>query len=469
MFESITNSLDSIFSKLNSRGRLTESNIRDGLREVRVALLEADTNFKVVKDFIENVTQRAVGDDVIKSISPGQQVVKIVQDEIEQLMGPVDSTIAFDDKGLTVIMLVGLQGSGKTTTSAKLAKLIANKGKKPMLVAADIQRPAAIEQLKVLGKQLDIPVFSREGIKVVKICRRAYEAAQKEERDVLIIDTAGRLHVDTAMMSELQEIKETVNPAHIFFVSDAMTGQDAVNSAKEFNDQLGFDGVILSKLDGDTRGGAALSIKSVTGKPIKFVGIGEKLDNLEEFHPDRMASRILGMGDVVSLVERAQNAISADDAEDLSKKIRDDSLTLDDFLNQLQQVKKMGPLKDIMGMIPGLGKKMEGMDINTDQLKNVEAVIRSMTGEERTNPDIIDGGRRNRIANGSGTTVQDINLLLKQFKQMRKMLRYIGNDESALESAMTNSPVAGRLKLGGKLKKKIRARKKKIRKNKKKH
>lgn len=469
MFENITNSLETVFSKLSGRGRLTESNIKDGLREVRVALLEADTNFKVVKEFIEKVTHRAVGEDVIKSVSPGQQIIKIVHDEIEHLMGPVDSTIQFKDKDITVLMLVGLQGSGKTTTSAKLAKLIEHKGKKPMLVAADIQRPAAIEQLKILGKQIDIPVFFKEGTRVVKICKKAYDAAKNEGRDVLIIDTAGRLHIDTEMMNELKEIKEAVNPTQIYFVCDAMTGQDAVNSAQEFNDQLGFDGVILSKLDGDTRGGAALSIKAVTGKPIKFIGVGERIDKLEEFHPDRMASRILGMGDVVSLVERAQNAISIDDAEKLSKKIREDSLTLDDFLDQLQQVKKMGPLKEIMGMIPGLGKRMEGMDVDVDQLKNVEAIIRSMTKKERLNPEIIDGGRRNRIADGSGTTAQNINLLLKQFKQMKKMLKQIGDNESAFESVMTNSPVANRLKLGSKLRKKIQARKKKSPKDKKKH
>ncbi len=468
MFESITGSLDSIFSKLSSRGRLTESNIKDGLRDVRVALLEADTNFKVVKEFIETVTQRAVGEDVIKSVSPGQQIVKIVHDEIERLMGPVDSTIQFNDNGITVIMLMGLQGCGKTTTAAKLAKLLTSKGKKPMLVAADIQRPAAIEQLKILGKQIDVPVYSKEGARVVKICKRAFDAAKQEERDVLIIDTAGRLHIDNELMSELKEVKDVTNPTHTFFVCDAMTGQDAVNSAQEFNNQLGFDGVILSKLDGDTRGGAALSIKAVTGKPINFIGVGEKIDKLEEFHPDRMASRILGMGDVVSLVERAQSAISTDEAEKLSKKIRDDSLTLDDFLSQLQQVKKMGPLKEIMGMIPGLGKKMEGMEVDENQLQSVEAVIRSMTTMERANPDIIDGGRRNRIANGSGTTVQSVNMLLKQFKQMRKMLKHIGSNENAFESVMGDSPVGNQLKLTGKLKKKIRAKKKKIRKSKKK-
>lgn len=469
MFESITSSFESAFSKLSGRGRLTESNIKEGLREVRVALLEADTNFKVVKGFIDKVTERAVGGDVIKSVTPGQQIIKIVHDEIEKLMGPVDSTINFKDEGLTVLMLVGLQGSGKTTTSAKLAKMIVSKGHKPMLVAADIQRPAAIEQLKVLGKQIDVPVFSKDGMKVSKICKRGLEAAKSEERDVLIIDTAGRLHIDEDMMQELKDVKKMVNPDQVYFVCDAMTGQDAVNSAQEFNNQLGFDGVILSKLDGDTRGGAALSIKAVTGKPIKFIGVGEKLEKLEEFHPDRMASRILGMGDVVSLVEKAQNAISVDDAEKLSKKVREDSLTLEDFLDQLQQVKKMGPLKEIMGMIPGFGKKMEGMDVDGDQLKKVEAVIRSMTSKERLTPELIDGSRKNRIARGSGTTTQDVNMLLKQFKQMRKLLKQISTDQSALESVMSASPVPGQMKLGSKLlRKKIKVKRKKVRKNKKK-
>lgn len=468
MFESITSSLESVFSKLSGRGRLTESNINEGLREVRVALLEADTNFKVVKEFVAKVTERAIGEEVIKSVTPGQQIIKIVHDEIEKLMGPVDSSIKFEESGITVVMMVGLQGSGKTTTTAKLAKMIESKGRKPMLVAADIQRPAAIEQLKVLGKQINVPVFSKEGMKVSKICKRGLEAAKNEDCDVLIIDTAGRLHIDDEMMHELKEVKNAVNPHQVYFVCDAMTGQDAVNSAKEFNNQLGFDGVILSKLDGDTRGGAALSIKAVTGKPIKFIGVGEKLEKLEEFHPDRMASRILGMGDVVSLVEKAQNAISADDAEKLSKKIREDSLTLEDFLDQLQQVKKMGPLKEIMGMIPGFGKKMEGLDVDGDQLKNVEAVIRSMTSSERQNPEIIDGSRKNRIAIGSGTTPQDVNLLLKQFKQMRKLLKQIGTDESSLESVMNASPIAGQLRLGNKLRKKLKVKRKKLRKNKRK-
>lgn len=363
MFESITGSLDTIFNKLRGKGRLTEENIKEGLREVRVALLEADTNYLVVKDFIQKVIDRAVGDEVIRSVAPGQQIVKIVHDEMITLMGAGDSSIPYVDGDITILMLVGLQGSGKTTTSGKLANLIASKGRRPLLVAADVQRPAAIEQLQVLGKQLNIPVFSEKGVTPVKICRGAVTFAKANNHDVVILDTAGRLHIDEELMLELNEINKKVKPTQIYFVCDSMTGQDAVNSAKEFNVQFGLDGVILTKLDGDTRGGAALSIKAVTGKPIKFVGVGEKLDKLEEFHPDRMASRILGMGDVVSLVEKAQKVINEEDAAKLEKKIKDGSLSLDDFLNQLQQIRKMGPLKDIMGMIPGLGKKMKGMQV----------------------------------------------------------------------------------------------------------
>ncbi|HHT9126682.1 MAG TPA: signal recognition particle protein [Candidatus Brocadiia bacterium] len=426
MFESISKSFESVFSKLRGRGRLTESNIQDGLREVRTALLEADVNYKVVKEFIERVTQRAIGEDVIKSVTPGQQIVKIVHDEIEQLMGPVDSTIPFANGEPTVIMLVGLQGSGKTTTAGKLAKLVQSKGRKPMLIAADVQRPAAIEQLKVLGQQLNVPVYSEQGVRPVKICQRALNHAKENGVDVLLLDTAGRLHIDQELMAELKEIKEKLKPHQIYFVCDSMTGQDAVNSAKAFNEQLNLDGVILSKLDGDARGGAALSIKAITGKPIKFVGTGEKLDRIEEFHPERMASRILGMGDVVSFVERAQQAINMEEAGKLEQKLMEDTLTLEDFLSQLQQVKKMGPLKEILGMIPGIGSRMQGMEVDEGQMKRVEAIIRSMTVDERVRPDIIDGSRKQRIARGSGTNPQEVNLLLKQFKQMKKMFKQIG-------------------------------------------
>ncbi|MEK7699175.1 MAG: signal recognition particle protein [Planctomycetota bacterium] len=433
MFEAITNNFENVFRKLRGKGRLTESNIKEGLHEVRLALLEADVNYRVVKDFIQHVTDRAVGEEVIKSIAPGQQVIKIVHDELVKLMGESDTTIPFKDGEPTLIMLMGLQGSGKTTSAGKLAKLIQSKGKKPLLVAADVQRPAAIEQLKVLGRQIDVPVYFEDHSQAVKICKNALKYAKEQASDVVIFDTAGRLHIDEDLMAELKDIKANIAPHQIYFVCDSMTGQDAVNSAKEFDAQMGFDGVILTKLDGDTRGGAALSIRAVTGKPIKFVGIGEKLDRLEEFHPDRMASRILGMGDIVSLVERAQQAINLEEAEKLSKKISDDSIGLDDFLNQLQQIKKMGPLKEVLGMIPGLGNKMDGLNVDEKQLQRVEAVIRSMTPEERSLPDIINGNRRLRIANGSGTTIQDVNQLLKQFRSMKKMMKVLKGSEKGFK------------------------------------
>lgn len=433
MFESITSSLEGIFSKLRGKGRLTDANIKDGLHEVRLALLEADVNYKVVKEFVQHVTERAVGEEVIKSVTPGQQVIKIVHDELIKLMGESDTSIPFKDEVPTLIMLVGLQGSGKTTTAGKLARLVLTKGKKPLMVAADVQRPAAIEQLKVLGQQLGIPVYSEGDSQPVKICKNAIKYATEHGNNVVIFDTAGRLHVDDELMSELKEIKEELSPHQIYFVCDSMTGQDAVNSAKEFNIQLGFDGVILTKLDGDTRGGAALSIRSVTGKPIKFVGIGEKLDRLEEFHPDRMASRVLGMGDVVSLVERAQQAMDLEEAQKLTRKIQDDSLSLDDFLTQLQQIKKMGPLKEVLGMIPGMGNKMDGLNVDEKQLVKVEAIIKSMTMEERKIPDMVNGSRRNRIACGSGTTVQDVNQLLKQFRSMKRLMKHFKGNEKGLK------------------------------------
>lgn len=433
MFEAISNSFESVFSKLRGKGRLTESNIKDGLHEVRLALLEADVNYKVVKEFIQHVTERAVGEEVIKSIAPGQQVIKIVHDEMIKLMGDSDTTIPFKEGDQTLIMLVGLQGSGKTTTAGKLAKLIISKGRKPLLVAADIQRPAAVEQLKVLGQQLDIPVYFEANSQPVRICKNAVKHARENLNDVVIFDTAGRLHIDDELMLELREIKEKLAPHQIYFVCDSMTGQDAVNSAKEFNTQLGFDGVILTKLDGDTRGGAALSVKAVTGKPVKFVGIGEKLDRLEEFHPDRMASRILGMGDIVSLVEKAQQSIDLEEAQKLTRKIQNDTLGLDDFLAQLQQIKKMGPIKEVLGMIPGIGNKMDGMNVDEKQLQRVEAIIRSMTIAERLNPDVINGSRRQRVATGSGTTIQDVNQLLKQFKSMKKLMKHFKGNEKSLK------------------------------------
>jgi len=433
MFESITNSLENVLGKFRGKGRLTEGNIKDGLHEVRLALLEADVNYKVVKDFIKHVTERAVGEEVIKSVAPGQQVIKIVHDELVKLMGESDTSIPFKDSGQSIIMLAGLQGSGKTTTAGKLAKLILSKGKAPLLVAADIQRPAAIEQLKILGKQLEVHVYFEKALRPVKICKNAVNYAKENGYDLVILDTAGRLHIDNELMTELKEIKQQLCPDQVYFVCDAMTGQDAVNSAREFDTQLGLDGVILSKLDGDTRGGAALSIRAVTGKPIKFVGIGEKLDRLEEFHPDRMASRILGKGDVVSLVERAQQAIDIEEAQKLNKKLQTDTLSLEDFLTQLQQVKKMGHIKEVLGMLPGMGNKMNNFNVDENQLKKVEAIIKSMTFKERINPEIINGSRRQRVAKGSGTTIQDVNQLLKQFKSMKKFMKQFKGNEKSLK------------------------------------
>ena len=425
MFESISKSLNDVFKKFRSKGMLTEDNIKEGLREVRMALLEADVSFKVVRDFIKAVTERAIGQDVIKSVSPGQQIVKIVNDELVRLMGPTDPSIPYNDNGVTVIMLCGLQGSGKTTTAGKLAKYIRKQGRRPMLVAADTQRPAAIDQLKVLGDQLDVPVFSEPTFTPPAICKMSIRNAETNGCDVVILDTAGRLHIDDALMAELRQIDKKVSPQLKLLVADAMTGQDAVNSAKEFNDQLDIDGVILTKLDGDARGGAALSIKAVTGKPIKFVGVGEKLDRLEEFHADRMAGRILGMADVVGFVEKAQETIDQEQAQEIQKRLLKGKFTFDDFLNQLQQVKKMGPLQDLLSMV-GLGG-MPGVDeMGENELPRLEATIRSMTPEERRHPETINGSRRRRIAEGSGNEIQDVNALLKQFKQMRKMMKGLG-------------------------------------------
>ncbi|MEE9585223.1 MAG: signal recognition particle protein [Candidatus Brocadiales bacterium] len=425
MFESISGTLEGIFDKLRGRGRLSKQNVQDGLREVRTALLEADVNYRVVKDFIKHVSEKAEGEEVIKSVTPGQQIVKIIHDELVNIMGPVGPTLTFREGGPTVVMLVGLQGGGKTTTTAKLAKLVMSKGRKPLLVAADVKRPAAVKQLKVLGKQLGAPVYSEDSGQPTTICQRAVDYAKENSLDVIILDTAGRLHIDEELMDELRDIRDKVEPSHIYYVCDAMTGQDAVNSAKEFNSNLEFDGAILTKLDGDTRGGAALSIKAVTGKPVKFVGVGEKLDKLEEFHPDRMASRILGMGDVVTLVEKAKAVTDEEQAKSFARKIKDDTLTLDDFMDQLQQLKKMGPLQDLLGMIPGMGKKLEGLDVDDRQMNRTEAIMQSMTKEERQKPDVIGGSRRTRIAKGSGTTTQDVNQLLKQFKFVKKMLKQV--------------------------------------------
>jgi signal recognition particle subunit SRP54 len=431
MFEDLTIKLEGIFKKLRGQGRLSESNINDALKEVRRALLEADVNYKVVKDFVSQVEAKAIGEEVLRSITPGQQVIKIVYDELTDLLGKERVEVRFSPQPPTIFMLVGLQGSGKTTACGKLARYYRKKGRFPLLVAADVYRPAAVDQLKILGKSLDLPVFSANK-NPVKICEDSIDQAKKDGRDLVIIDTAGRLHIDEPLMQELLDIKKAVSPQEIVLVADAMTGQDAVNIAKTFEEKIGLDGIFLTKMDGDARGGAALSIRAVTGKPIKFVGTGEKLDALEMFHPDRMASRILGMGDVVSLVEKAEEAISLEEAEKLEKKLRKEAFTLEDFYDQLQQIKRMGPLDSILGMIPGLGgKAMKGLSIDEKAMLRVEAMINSMTKEERLKPHVIDGSRRKRIAKGSGTSVQDVNRLLKQFFMMQKMIKGIGKMDSS--------------------------------------
>jgi len=426
VFEGLADKLQNTFKKLRGRGKLSESDVTEALREVRMALLEADVNFKVVKDFIARVKERAIGQEVLESLTPAQHVVKIVNDELTALMGGTQSRIAIASRPPTIIMLVGLQGAGKTTTAGKLAHLLKKQNKRPLLVAADIYRPAAIKQLQVLGEQLEMPVFTLgDQENPVTIAKKAIEHANAYARDVVIIDTAGRLHINAELMDELKAVKQTVKPHEILLVVDAMTGQDAVTVAEAFNNELGLDGVILTKLDGDARGGAALSVKAVTGCPIKFAGMGEKLDALEPFHPDRMASRILGMGDVLSFIEKAQSAIDIEQAQAMEKKLRKEDFTLDDFLDQLQQVKKLGPLDQLLGMLPGMGnlKKLQGMEFDENQFKQIEAIIKSMTKKERRDPSIINGSRRKRIAVGSGTRVQDVNRLLKQFVEARKMMK----------------------------------------------
>jgi len=424
MFDSLSESLGNIFRKLAGRGHLSEKNIQEGMKEVRMALLQADVNFKVVKDFVETVTAKAVGQDVIKSVRPADQIVFIVQQELTALMGPVDHAIPPAGKTPTVIMMAGLQGSGKTTTTGKLGFYLRKKGRKPLLVAADMIRPAAVEQLKTIGAQNNLPVYAEATGRPVKICERGIAKAIEQGQDVVVLDTQGRLHVDREMMDELKEIRDKVRPNQVYLVVDAMTGQDAVKSASEFNAQLALDGVIMTKLDGDARGGAALSVKAITGKPIKFIGVGEKVDALEEFHPERMAGRILGMGDIVSLVEKAQENVDQEQARRIQEKIRKDELTIADFYTQLQQMKKMGPLKKIMAMLPGDLGKMAG-EIDEDELKHAEAIIQSMTKQERENPELLNGGRKQRIARGAGRPVHEVNSLIKQFDEARKMIRTI--------------------------------------------
>jgi signal recognition particle subunit SRP54 len=425
MFESLTEKLSGVFKKLTGRGRLTETNIQDALKEVRLALLEADVNYKVVKGLVQDIRERAVGQEVLQSLTPGQQFIKIVNEELTRLMGHDKQALQFLGRTPHSVMLVGLQGSGKTTTAAKLAAYLRRQGRQPYLVPADIYRPAAIDQLKKLGSQINIPVYPTESIQEPEqICRDALSKAGKEGADLLIVDTAGRLHVDEALMAELVRIKKLINPNEILLVADAMTGQDAVNVAKHFNEILDITGVILSKMEGDARGGAALSIKAVTEKPIKFIGVGEKLEALEPFYPDRMASQILGMGDVLSLIEKAQEEFDQKEALKLEKKLKKSEFDLEDFRSQLKQVKKLGSIEQILNMLPGMGqlKKLKQLKPDETELIKVEAIISSMTNQEKRNYKIINGSRRRRIACGSGTTVQDVNRLLKNFAQTKKMM-----------------------------------------------
>lgn len=433
IFENLADRLQETFKKLRGHGKLTADDVNATMREIRIALLEADVNFKVVKDFIKKIKERAVGQEVLESLTPAQAVIKIVNEELTALMGQTQSHINISPKAPTIIMMVGLQGAGKTTSAGKLGLMFKKQGKHPLMVAADIYRPAAIKQLQVLGNQIDIPVFAKEDCKdAVRIANEAIDYAKSHANDIVIIDTAGRLHIDENLMQELKSIKEDVKPHEILLVVDAMTGQDAVNVAESFNNDLGLDGVILTKMDGDARGGAALSVKAVTGCPIKFVGAGEKLEVLEPFYPDRMASRILGMGDVLTLIEKAQTAFDAEEAKKMEKAFRKNEFTLDDFLSQLNQVRKLGSFENILGMIPGMGglkKKLGDVDIdmNGKEIKHIEAIIRAMTPEEKRNTKIINGSRRKRIAMGSGTKVQEVNKLLKQFDEMKKMMKKMSN------------------------------------------
>jgi signal recognition particle subunit SRP54 len=444
MFENLTEKFDRAFKTLKGEGQITEINVAETMKEVRRALLDADVNFKIAKDFTDTVKQKALGQDVLTAVKPGQLMVKITKDELANLMGGTSVELNLDGKP-AVILIAGLQGSGKTTFSGKLALFLKSKRQKnPLLVACDVYRPAAIDQLKVLGAQVGVAVYTEEGNKnPVSIAENAIKYAKANNHNVVIVDTAGRLAVDEEMMNEIDRVHKSIKPQETLFVVDSMTGQDAVNTAKAFNDRLNFDGVVLTKLDGDTRGGAALSIRSVVNKPIKFVGIGEKLEALDIFHPDRMADRILGMGDVVSLVERAQEQFDEEKARQLQKKIAKNTFDFNDFLDQINQIKKMGNVKDLMGMIPGMGKALKDVEIGDDAFKQVEAIIGSMTPLERGNPQLINGTRRKRIADGSGSTIQDVNRLLKQFEESRKMMRMF-SDKGAMKNMMRNMPGARR-------------------------
>ena len=437
-FEGLSARLQEITRKIRGKARITESDLKEMLREVKLALLEADVNYKIVKDFIAVVQEKALGQDVLKSLTPGQQVVKVVKDELVELLGGTESKVQFTPNPPTIIMLVGLQGSGKTTTAGKLANLFRKQGKKPLLVACDIYRPAAIKQLQVVGAQLNIPVFSNEQSKdVVHIAKQAMSVAMSKLNDVIILDTAGRLQIDQELMQELKNVKQSVKPHEILLVVDSMTGQDAVNVAKTFNEEVGIDGVILTKLDGDTRGGAALSVKKVTGKPIKFAATGEKLSDIEVFHPDRMAQRILGMGDILSVIEKAEESFDLEQAEALEKKMRKNELDLDDYLAQLRQVKKMGSFSSLLKMIPGMNK-IKDLKVDDKEFVKIEAMICSMTKQEKRNVRILNGSRRLRIAKGSGTTVQDVNKFIKSFEMTQKMMKQLKQNKGGMKNLMKN-------------------------------
>ncbi|HNO71031.1 MAG TPA: signal recognition particle protein [Bacteroidia bacterium] len=430
MFENLSDKIEKAFKILKGQGKITDVNVSETLKEIRKALLDADVNYKVAKTFTDNVKEKALGQNVLTSLSPGQLMIKITRDELAELMGGKNTDLKLSGNP-TVILMSGLQGSGKTTFSGKLANHLKTKrGKSPLLIACDIYRPAAIEQLRVLGEQIGVPVYADvENKSAVDIARKGIQFAKDHNHSVVIVDTAGRLAIDEQMMNEIAAVKKAIDPQEILFVVDAMTGQDAVNTAKAFNDRLDFDGVVLTKLDGDTRGGAALSIKSVVNKPIKFVGTGEKMDAIDVFHPDRMADRILGMGDIVTLVEKAQEQFNEEEAKKLQKKISQNKFDFNDFLGQLQQIKKMGKMKNLMGMIPGVGKAIKDVDVNDESFKGIEAIIQSMTQTERANPEIINGSRRQRISKGSGREIQEVNRLIKQFEDMRKMMKMMGNKD----------------------------------------
>ena len=439
-FEGLADKLQSAFKKLTGKGRLNEKDVKDAMREVRLALLEADVNFVVVKDLIKKITERATGSDIMTSLTPGQQVIKIVNEEMTALMGGTQSKVVMASKPPTILMMVGLQGAGKTTHAGKLANYFRKQGKNPMLVACDIYRPAAIKQLQVVGEKVKTPVYEQGQKDPVQIAKAALAYANEHQHDMVIIDTAGRLHINEELMDELKSIKKEIRPHEILLVVDSMTGQDAVTVAQSFHEQLGIDGLILTKLDGDTRGGAALSAKAVTGKPIKFAGIGEKLDDLEVFHPERMASRILGMGDVLTIIEKAQANIDMDKAKEMERKLRTQSFTLDDYLEQLNQVKNMGSMQDILAMIPGMNaKKLGGIEMDEKAIPRTQAIIQSMTAKERVDPNIINAGRRKRIAAGSGTRIQDVNQLLKSYEELKRMMKQM--------TEMTKGKKKGKMKL----------------------